>query len=257
MKRAVCSLVFIISMNCFSQSEYKNSIKFNVLGPITRVYSGQYERQITNKWSINNTLFYRQKSLLPLGVQIDSLAKQRGLGLTGIKFQYLFMSEARVGIIGYSPEIRYYFGEKKNRVFLSLFSQFEKIDMTVPALLPVQARGQFFEIKTPITFTFNTLSGGLMIGKQWKWERLGLDFVIFGPHFGFANKFYGEGNNDLISKLTESEKQAFKDKIIDRFGLSDKYFSLEITESKAEIKNIKNVPYFGIRGFGLNLYYTF
>lgn len=244
-----------ISFSGFSQQ--KNAIKFNVAGPLTQTYSLQYERMLTKKLSFNNTFFYRQKSLIPLGTQVDTLAKRYGVGITGIKFKYIFMNEARVGVRGYAPELRYYIGKKKNRPFVALFGQYEDFDMAVPASLSVLYKGLIVDVKTPVNFTFNTISGGLLGGKQWKWNRMGVDLVIIGPHFGKAKAFYAVAQTELLSKLSEDEKVYLKDKITERFGLSGEYFALDIAGEKAEIKSVKPVPYLGIRGLGLNLSYSF
>lgn len=255
MRFFVFFLLLCISLSVFSQQ--KNAIKFNVAGPLTQTYSLQYERILTKKISFNNTFFYRQKSLIPFGNQVDTLVKRYGVGLTGIKFKYIFMNEAKVGVKGYAPELRFYLGKKKNRPFVALFGQYEDFDMAVPASLSVLYKGLIVDVKTPVNFTFNTLSGGLLIGKQWKWNRMGLDLVVIGPHFGKAKAFYAVAQTELLSKLSEAEKMYLKDKIIERFGLSGQYFALDIAGEKAEIKSVKPIPYLGIRGLGVNLSYSF
>jgi hypothetical protein len=255
MRFFVFFLLSIITFSGFSQQ--KNAIKFNLAGPFMQTYSLQYERMLTKKISFNNTFFYRQKSLIPFGVQLDTLAKRHGVGLTGIKFNYIFMNEARVGVKGYSPELRFYLGKKKNRPFVALFGQYEDFDMAVPASLAVLYKGLVVDVKTPVNFTFNTLSGGILVGKQWKWNRMGVDLVIIGPHFGKAKAFYAVAQTELLSKLSEYEKVYLKDKIVERFGLSGEYFALDIAGEKAEIKSVKPVPYLGIRGLGVNLSYSF
>jgi hypothetical protein len=256
-KIVFCLILFVSSITVFGQEQPKNSIKFNVVGPLSQLYSLQYERALNDKWAFNNTFFYRQKSLIPFGVPIDTLAKRHGVGLTGIKFEYIFMNEARVGVMGYSPEIRKYFGENKNRWFVSAFGQFEKFDMTVPASLAIKYQGLFLDAKSPVDFTFRANSIGLLVGKQFRWSNFGVDFVIIGPHLGFANTFNATATNEVLGKLSEDEKTYLKDKIIERFGLSNNYFSLNITDEKAEIKSIRSIPYFSIRGAGLNLFYRF
>jgi hypothetical protein len=255
-----CLLLFflsILNLNVFGQSFPKNSFKFNAASFATGLYSVQLERKLSKHWSFNNTFFYREKSLIPLGDQIDNVAKKHGIGLTGIKFEYIFMNEAQLGVWGYSPEFRYYFGNKKHRLFLGGFGQFEKFDMSVPALLAATARGQFFDIKAPIDFQFQTLSGGLLIGKQFKWKRVGFDFVILGPHFGKANKFLADASTDLLQELNDQDRQYLRDKIIERFGLSGNYFNLTIDEQQALVTSKKPIPYFGIRGLGVNVFIEF
>jgi len=237
--------------------QYKNSVRYNLTGTALNIYSLQYERQLTPRLAFNNTFFLRPKTDIQFGGFIDDLAKKHGVGLTGFKFEHIFMDEAKVGVKGYSPELRYYFGKKKNRSFIGLFGMYEYFDMKVPAELGVIKGEQYFEVKLPVNFTFSTLSGGILIGKQFVWDRIGLDVVLIGPHIGTADKFYAFGQSSNLQGLNEEEKWYVKAKSRERFGLRDKYFNMELIEDRAEIKSIKPVPYFGIRAVGVNLSYRF
>lgn len=248
-------LFFFTGFSAFSQ--HKNSVKTNLVAGLTQIYSLQYERKLSENITFNNTFFFRPKNTIPFGDFIDDIAKEHGVGVTGIKFDYIYMDEAKLGLKGYSPELRWYMGKKQSRPFLGLFGMYEDFDMLVPALIPVSKDGRVLEVKLPINFTFNTLSGGLLLGYQFNWNRVGLDFVLVGPHFGRANDFYAAGENSAIQGLTDEEKDFLKEKVKERFGVTDKYFSLEVTDERAEIKSIRNIPYLGIRGFGLNLSYSF
>ncbi len=238
-------------------AQYANSVRFNLAGPALNLYSLQYERQLTGRLAFNNTFFYRPKSDIPFGGFIDNFTKKHGVGLTGIKFDDIFMNEAQVGVKGYSPELRYYLGKKKNKAFIGLFGMYEDFDMKVPALVGVIRGDQYFDVKLPIHFTFKTYSGGILIGKQFVWNRVGLDVVFIGPHIGSAGDFYAMGKNSNLQGLNEEEKEFVKYKIRERFGLKEKYFSMELNEDAAEIKSIRPVPYLGIRGVGVNLSYRF
>jgi hypothetical protein len=235
----------------------KNAIKFNTVGVFTQLYSIQYERVIKNNISLNNTFFYRPQRLIPLGDQIDQLAKNHGLGLTGIKFEHIFMNEAQVGVKGMSPELRFYLGKKKNKAFVSIIGQYENFDMRVPANLSISYKGLIADVKTPVNFGFYTLSGGVLVGKQFNFNKLGIDFVILGPHFGKAYDFLATATSETLSKLNESEKQYILDKIKERFGLAENYFQTTIESNSAKITSTKPVPYLGLRGLGLNLFYRF
>ena len=81
--------------------------------------------------------------------------------------------------------------------------------------------------------------------------------VVIGPHIGTANNFLAFGSNSAIQGLSEQDKYEVKERVKERFGLKDKYFNMEITDESAEIKSVRSVPYFGIRGIGLNLSYSF
>jgi Protein of unknown function (DUF3575) len=251
-------LFFLLgSFSSLAQSTQKNALKFNVLGPISKLYSIQYEHSFSDRVSFNATIFHRTKMLIPFGTTVDSLAKRHGVGITGIKFNHIFMNEAQIGLSGFSPEMRYYFGDTQNRWFLSAFAQFESFNVTVPASLAVQLRGMVVNVKSPVDFNFNTRSIGILVGKQFRWNRLGLDVVLIGPHWGKARNFDLLANNALLEQLNTAEQSFLKEKIKERFGLSEEYFSIAVEKTGAEVKSIKPIPYLGIRGLGLNLFYFF
>ncbi|MFT7002494.1 MAG: hypothetical protein ACJAVW_003537, partial [Spirosomataceae bacterium] len=45
--------------------------------------------------------------------------------------------------------------------------------------------------------------------------------------------------------------------VIDRFGINEDYYDTKIVESGASLNEKRRVPFFGIRGAGLNLAYYF
>lgn len=259
LKKTHFLLFLLLSTTAFGQ--YKNSVKFNVVGATMNLYSLQYERMLTKNVSFNNTFFYRSKSDIPFSNAIDKFAKSHGVGLTGIKFEYIFMNEAQVGLKGYSPEFRFYMGKKKHRPFIGVFGIYEDFDMRVPAEIEVlkhyEGHAVPFEVTLPINFTFNTLSGGVLVGKQFVWNKVGLDIVIIGPHIGVANDFYASGKNEYIIGLNAEEKDYVEQRLKARFGLRDKYFMMDLKEDGAEIQSVRKVPYLGIRGVGFNLSYNF
>jgi hypothetical protein len=256
-KQIALSLLILVSMISFGQ-ENKNSLKVNMAGLPLGLFSLQYERVLSNHFSFNNTFFYRNITGIPFGTTIDSLAKKHGLGITGVDFKYFVINEAKIGMMGYSPELRYYFGSKKNRVFLGLIGQAESYKMIVPAILLAKYKEQLFEIKAPINFNIQAISAGFLIGKQFNFgKRIALDFVIFGPHFGKAANIDANVSDDFLSKFTADEKVFLKEKLIERFGLNLDYYDVQVNDQQASLKTKKQVPFLGIRGFGLNLGYRF
>lgn len=243
--------------NAQFNNERRDAVKFNVVGPFTSLYSAQYEKSVSKSISFLLTGFYRPLKQIPFGTELDKLAKSRGLGITGVNFEYIFVNEAKIGVLGASPEVRFYLGKKKNRTFISLFGQYEDFDLNVPASLLVNFRGVDAEIITPIEFDIQTLSGGLLIGKQFRFGRFGVDAVIIGPHVGRANNVSAEVSQSLLSQLNADERALLKQRIIERFGIDETYYQTDIADAKASIASKRNVPYLGIRGAGLNLAYYF
>ncbi len=234
--------------------DFKNAFKVSVSAAATKIYAVQHEYRFTDHLSFNHTLFYRPKSGIPFGTQLDKLAKSRGLGITGVDFKYIYVNEAKIGVKGYSPELRYYFGKKRSKAFLGGFAQFERYDTDLPAQLSVQYQSNIVEIKAPVNFDIRTFSGGILIGKQfWFGNKVSLDFVLFGPHFGKASKVYAKVQDSLLERLNSMDQDYLKNKVIERFRLSETYYDVSVAGDKAEIINKQRVPYLGIRGGGLNL----
>ena len=233
----------------------KNSFKVSLPGIYSKIYAAQYERVLTKNLSLNTTVFYRPETSIPFGQEIDKIAKRHGLGITGVNFENLAIDLSQIGVKGFSPELRYYFGQRKNRTFVAAFGQYEKFDAIIPASLQARYQNQVVELsKVPIDFDIRTISGGLMIGRQWrpaKW--LAVDFVLIGPHLGKGQKVYAVVQNPLLSRLDESDKEYLREKIIERFQLNEDYYEVSVADDKAEINAYRKVPYLGIRGFGVNL----
>jgi hypothetical protein len=249
--------LLLISASIFAQKKGpQNTVKLNVSGLGIKMLGVSFERKINKSLSFNQNVFFRPKVLIPFGNIIDKVAKNQGVGLTGIKFEYIFLDQAKVGFGGYSPELRWYLGKKKKTV-LGVFAQYEKFAAKVPASLPVRTSGYILEVTTPINFNFQTISGGISIGRKFSWDKISAEFIIIAPHPGIATGFDVNLQNESFAKFTADDKQFIKEKLQERFGVADKYFQTDITNQGAFIKSIKPVPYFGIKGLIVNLGYSF
>lgn len=252
-----CHLAFLLLFSIFVSAQDRNTVKFNLLSPASKIWTVQYEFQINERLSFNNTLFYRNKSSIPFSEQIDKLAKSRGLGITGVDFTYIFIDKAQIGIKGYSPELRYYFKSEKNPWFVGAFAQFESFDMTVPASFLVRYDDFFGNVELPVVFDISTVSGGLLIGKKFVFNRVTLDLVIVGPHIGKASKVDAQIDEPLLNRLSDDDQEFLRQGVIERFKLDENYYNVGVLGEQARINAKQKVPYFGIRGLGINLGYTF
>jgi hypothetical protein len=239
------------------KADYQKAIKVNLLGPITGLYSAQFEANASKRVSFVLTGFYRQESTIPFAAEINSLAKSQGLGISGVNFEYIFIDQAKIGLKGISPEFRIYLSKRKHPSFIGIFGQYTDIDMLVPASLPVIFRGQFAEIITPIDFKIQSITGGILFGKSFRFGRIGIDTVIIGGQAGQAYNLNAEVNQSLISMFSDEEKESLRRGVIDRFGINEDYYDTKIVESGASLNEKRRVPFFGIRGAGLNLAYYF
>ena len=105
------------------KTAYQKALKFNLVGPFTGLYSAQFETNASKRVSFVLTGFYRQESAIPFATEIDNLAKTRGLGISGVNFEYIFIDQAKIGLKGISPEFRFYLSKKKHPAFIGIFGQ--------------------------------------------------------------------------------------------------------------------------------------
>lgn len=239
------------------QGNYQKAVKFNLVGPFTGLYSAQFEMNASKQVSFVLTGFYRQEKDIPFSTAIDNLAKTRGLGITGVNFQYIFIDQAKIGMQGVSPELRFYLSKKKHPTFIGVFGQYTDVDMLVPASLPVVFRGQIAEIITPIDFEIQSVTGGLLLGKSFRFGRIGVDAVLIGGQWGRAHNLNATVNQSLIGMLSDEEKESLRQGVITRFGIDESYYDTKVGDSGATLNEKRRVPFFGIRGAGLNLAYYF
>jgi hypothetical protein len=240
----------------FAQKGPKNIIKLNVSGLGIKMLGVGFERKINKNLSFNQSAFFRPKVSIPFGNIIDKIAKNQGVGLTGIKFEYIFLDQAKVGFWGYSPELRWYLGKNK-KMILGAFVQYENFSAKVPASLPVQKSGLVIEVITPINFKFQTISGGVSIGRKFNWDRINLEIIAIAPHPGIATNFDVNLKNGEFVRFTADDKLFIKEKLQERFGVTDTYFNTRVENEGAFINSTKPVPYFGIKGLIVNLGYSF
>lgn len=254
----ILGLFCLLSFAGFSQKPLtpaKHAVKVNALGLAAGLGSVQYERMLNPQWSLSGTLFGRMKSNIPLGSAMDNLANRYGGSIIGVNFEYIQVDRSQIGFWGFSPEVRRYFGRNNTRFFLGGFYQFERLDLTVPADLVIQLNDQFYNSIIPVSFDVTTSSVGILPGIQFRKGRWGVDWTILGPRVGYATYLQANAQQSLLNRLSEEEKRFLIEGVKERFRLSDDYFSVSITESNAEIKAIRRVPYWLVRGFGLNISY--
>jgi hypothetical protein len=253
MFKKVLFLVLLSQVILFAQKN-NHEVKLNLSGLGLKIAGLQYEYRINKSLAFNSTFFYRGQSLIPFANTIDKFGKNEGIGLTGIKFNYIFLNEAQLGLAGLSPELKFYLG-KKNSFFLGAFGMYSNYKLNVPASLPVRYNGQILEVITPVNIRFSSYSGGLNIGWKIGKKRLFCDLVLMGPHFGKAGNFLADVKNENFSRLNNEDLGYLKEKIEERFGVSPEYFETSVAQNGAEIRSIKKIPFIGIRGLGVNIGY--
>lgn len=183
-------------------ADFKNNIiKINLPALVFKNISLQYERAVGKKISVAGTFRFMPKSKLPFKNTISDLADNAELDRQ--------LANTEVGNFAFMPEMRYYVGKKGvlKGFYLGPFLNFSRYNANL-----IYEYDDLLTTKTiPLDGNINTITGGLMVGAQWKLTNaLNLDWWIMGPN-------YGTSKGDLVGKqsLNSSEQQALRDELDD------------------------------------------
>lgn len=158
----------------------KDIIKMNVGALLLKSYSFQYERAVGEKISV--AIGYRNmpKSNIPFKKTLVDAVDDDQTANT--------INTFKTSNFAITPEVRFYLGKKGvfQGFYVAPFVQFAKyngegpFDYDIPQLNTTES--MFFK------GSVNTVSGGVMIGAQWKLSRkFYFDWWIAGPSYGHAS----------------------------------------------------------------------
>lgn len=197
--------LLITSTSSFAQEEAagagRNIIKLNLLALPFKNISVQYERAIGRKFTAAATARFMPKGKLPFRSTISNYADDAELDRQ--------LANTEVGNMAIMPEVRWYVGKKGafRGFYLGAFANIGKFD----ADLNYEYDDAGTTKTIPLSGSVNTITGGLMLGAQWKLSKaIYLDWWILGPN-------YGSSNGDLSGKqsLSPSEQQSLRDELAD------------------------------------------
>ncbi len=213
----------------------KNVVKLNLPALALKNISIQYERAIARKITIAGTFRFMPKGSIPLKSVFTDLADDPDTERQ--------LNNLNVGNYAFMPEIRFYLSKKGafRGFYLAPFASIARYNADL--LYEYEDGGTTKTI--PLSGGITTLTGGLMIGAQFKLsKRLYFDWWILGPN-------YGTSNGDLSGKQTmdASEQQSLRDELAD-LDIPLTKFTYQVDGNGASI-NFKG-PWAGIRA-GLNL----
>ncbi len=217
----------------------KNIVKLNLLALSLKNFSVQYERAIAKKISAGATLRFMPFGSLPFRSTIKATADDE-------EFETQ-LEKAQFGNFAFMPEVRFYLGKKGVfrgfyiAPFLSIAQYKTKVDFVYD--------DNGIDKEIPMSGKINTITGGLMLGAQWKLsKKLYLDWWILGPNAGSSK-------GDISGKiaLSLSEQQSLEEEL-DDLDLPLTNFKYNVSSSGAEIR-VKG-PWGGVRS-GLCLGFNF
>jgi hypothetical protein len=209
----------------------KNIIKINLPAIALKSFSIQYERKIARKMTLAGTFRYMPTGKLPLINVINNYAEDPELERQ--------LNNIVLGNRSFMPEWRFYVG-KKGAFRGFYFAPFASIARYETSLL-FEYDDQGLTETIPLNGTINALSGGLMLGAQWKLSKaLYLDWWIIGPSYGKS-----DGSLTGQKALSVSEQQAIRDEL-DGLDIPFTEFTYDVNNNGASV--FFKGPWAGLRG---------
>ena len=177
----------------------KNMIKINLPALVLKNITFQYERAVAKKVTVAGNFRYMPKSSLPLKSTFVNLVDDAEFErqVDGLK----------VGNYAFMPEVRFYLSKKGafRGFYLGLFGNFSKFSADVPIEYDDAGTTEII----PMSGNLNGLTGGLMIGTQFKLsKKLNLDWWILGPNYGTST-----GKLTGLKTMDATEQQALRDEL--------------------------------------------
>jgi hypothetical protein len=238
-----------------------NILKVNISALVFKNISFQYERRVSNRVSVAANVHFIPFGKLPFTTTIENIYDESLVASNG--------DIPKLGSFGITPEMRYYIGKKGTfqGLYLAPFINYTNYKSEFPVDFKVSG----VMLTSLFSGNISTLTGGLMLGAQWKLSKsFYLDWWIIGPNYGSAkgdvNATYATLNADGKAGLAGQIEQ-IKSGLLGYYGeknfstikpvplFSKAIDSYNVESTSAQIKT--NAPWAGLRGFGLNLGFRF
>lgn len=209
-------------------------VKINLLALPLRNFSLSYEHKIARKTTVGLGFRFMPKGGLPLQTSISNLIDDPDTERQ--------LDQFSTGNIAFTPEVRFYLGKEAMRGFyIAPFARYSSYTASLPFEFDVNGSQQTM----PLSGNLNTLTGGLLLGAQWKLGgKVYLDWWMLGPQYGSAN-----GTIDGKRALNVQEQQALRDELQDlEIPFAETTTSVDANGAALDIKG----PWAGLRA-GLSL----
>jgi len=215
----------------------KNVVKLNLFPVEFKIFSLQYERKIHKNFSLALGLGMMPQRPLPNSI-LNAFE-------SGVNFDITDLREIKFSSYFVTPEIRFYPGKKikhqaPHGFYLGLYGRWAKFNVDINYNYESTSNGVTSTEKIPLRFSYGGTAGGLCMGAQWIINRVSIDWLIVGFHYG-SGYFSGEGTGDSIAKDPEGFKQDMED-----LGIGNLKPVADIVGSTAKVK-IPGIPFAGLR----------
>jgi len=209
-------------------------VRINLLALPLRNFSLGYEYKVARKTTVGLGFRFMPKGGLPLRSTISNLIDDPDTEKQ--------LNQFSTGNVAFTPELRFYLGKEAMRGFyIAPFARYSSYSADLPFEFDVNGINQTM----PLSGNLNTLTGGLLLGAQWKLGgKVYLDWWMLGPQYGSAN-----GSLSGKKSLNLQEQQALRSDLQDlEIPFAETTTTVDANGAKLDIKG----PWAGLRA-GLNL----
>lgn len=253
--------LFLFSWMCYAQKEpiiekqrklsdqsLNNQIKVNLATLIWGTGSLNYERKISNRWTVGFTANYRPKGTAPFKSTLQDIFGEKNKTYLDNSFD---IDQLEYGNVSFSPEVKLYLGKSGafKGFYIAGFVKYEDIDIDYEYPLIIESQGHSFQSVVPLKGDLTAWTGGVYIGYQWQLgEKWYLDWQIIGGNFGGGSLEVLA--RQALNQYEQDQLLSFAEEIQDQ--LSD--VNYEVNNQGAKIWG--NIPWAGLR-IGLSIGYAF
>lgn len=208
----------------------KNVVKINLFAIALKNISLQYERAIARKVTVAGTFRFMPKGSIPFKSTFIKLADDPDTERQ--------INNLKIGNIAFMPEVRYYLSKKGafRGFYLGLYGNIASYSADVV----IEFDNAGTTEKIPMTGKLTGITGGLMIGSQFKLSnKIYLDWWILGPG-------YGSSKGDLSGQknMNALEQQDLRNELADLdIPLTEFTYNVNSTGATMNFKG----PWAGIR----------
>lgn len=225
-----------------------NQVKVNLATLLWGTGSVNYERKISNRWTVGLTANYRPKSTAPFKSYLQDIFGDEGKDYMDNAFD---IDQLEYGNWSISPEVKIYLGESGafKGFYIAGFVKYEDIAIDYDYTLVYSTQGQTIQSVLPLDGDLKAWTGGIYFGYQWQLgKKLYLDWQIIGGNFGGGS--LDVSVYQALSQYEQDQIISFAKEIQDQ--LSDVEY--EVNSQGARIWG--NIPWAGLRT-GLSIGFVF
>lgn len=245
----ILALLFSVCASGFAQgsseddqsSSYANRLKLNLTSIPLNNYSLQYERVLSRKSALAISFRLMPEGKIPFQSQIKKLVADEDASVKET------VDKLRISNFAITPEYRFYFGKgNATGFYIAPFYRYASFE-TNNIFITYQADLLGTEESINLSGDLKSHTAGILFGAHWNLSnRINLDWMIVGPHYGSGN-----GNFEGLSTrtLSQSEQQRVREELEDLdIPFTDK--TIDVNAQGASLK--LDGPWGGIRA-GISL----